>query len=581
LTSNGRAESSNATLSRWETILGDAHSELAEYDDALVHYERALGYAGEALPGSLGARALSLVGNLAGQMRLRLLRPAPGGLSPETRARSERIAHIRERLAERHFFRNETVAVLDETLAALNHAERCGAVAETISGYSALALGLGMSGMRASAHFYRSQALGLAEESGSSSAAARAFLLAAVYGYGTGEWGLTESCASRSLALYRELGDSARAPAPLTVQIFSALLRGEIARAEALLPDLDSATARDSTGQGRAWDLAAGVLIALIRGRVDRDAVDLLREAASSKLIRADRLLCLGIAASAYGWLGDGPRAWSVASDGLMVLKETGTVWGSYVYGVSGIVSVLIDAAPKSEENGRFAREAMRHARRATRASAVCRPQSFLMRGRLTHLSARPRRARRLWQKAAAAAERLGMRRDYGLALYEIGRATPPGDTLRSQYLLRAAENFRDARRAKRFAIDPRSFGVHSIGGAFGEAQDRDRRRRHGGACRGVRTDPHANASGSLRRHDLPNGLAAWRQGGERARRQAQLPHRRAWPACLVRLLRERLSPAERRLPRVGQAARTDDRQRRSGLSSSGRDDHRRRRSVQ
>jgi class 3 adenylate cyclase/tetratricopeptide (TPR) repeat protein len=442
LTSNERAESSNATLSRWETILGDAHSELAEYEDALVHYERALGYAGETLPGSLGARALSLVGNLAGQTRLRLLRPAAGGLSPETRARSERIAHIRERLAERHFFRNETIAVLDETLAALNHAERCGAVAETISGYSALALGLGMSGMRASAHFYRRRALGLAEESGSSSAAARAFLLAAVYGYGTGEWGLTESCASRSLALYRELGDSTRAPSPLTVQIFSALLRGEIARAEALLPDLDSATARDSTGQGKAWDLAAGVLIALIRGRVDRDAVDLLREAASSKLIRADRLLCLGIAASAYGWLGDGPRAWNVASDGLMVLKETGTVWGSYVYGVSGIVSVLIDAAPKSEENGRFAREAMRHARRATRASAVCRPQSLLMRGRLNYLSARPRRARRLWQKAAAAAERLGMRRDYGLALYEIGRTSPPGDALRPQYLLRAAEIF-------------------------------------------------------------------------------------------------------------------------------------------
>ena len=441
LTPNERAESSNATFLRWETILGDAHSELAEYDDALVHYERALGYAGETLPATFAARTLSLLGNLAGQMRLRLLQP-PVGLSQETRARSERIAHIRERLAERHFFRNETVAVLDETLAALNHAERCGAVAETISGYSALALGLGMSGMRAGGRFYRRQALSLAEESGSSSAAARAFLLAAVYGYGTGEWELTESCASRSLALYRELGDSDRTPAPLTVQIFSALLRGEIAHAEALLPDLDTATARDSTGQGRAWALAAGVLIGLIRGRVDYDAVDLLSEAATPKLVRADRLLCLGIAASAYRWLNDSQRAWSVASHGLTLLKETQTVWGSYVYGVSGIVSVLIDAAPKSEENARFAHEAMRHVRRATRASAVCRPQSFLLQGRLMHLSARPRQARRLWAKAAVAAERLGMRRDYGLALCEIGRTLPPGDRRRSQYVLRATEIF-------------------------------------------------------------------------------------------------------------------------------------------
>ena len=59
------------------------------------------------------------------------------------RRKLQRIAHIRERLAERHFFLNESLAVLDETLSALDLAERGGAATETISGYSALGLGLG------------------------------------------------------------------------------------------------------------------------------------------------------------------------------------------------------------------------------------------------------------------------------------------------------------------------------------------------------------------------------------------------------------------------------------------------------
>lgn len=122
----------------------------------------------------LRARARSLVRNLGEQLRLRLLPTTPGRLTEEARGRYERVARIRERLAERHFFRNESVAVLDETLAALNHAERCGAVAEMISGYSALALGLGMSGLRSGANYYRRQALGLAENSDRNSAAARA-----------------------------------------------------------------------------------------------------------------------------------------------------------------------------------------------------------------------------------------------------------------------------------------------------------------------------------------------------------------------------------------------------------------------
>ncbi len=431
----------------WESILGDALSELAEYEIAVAHYERALTFARERVVGTASERARSLLRNLGEQFRLRVLPISPGQLTGEERGRYERVAHIRERLAERHFFRNESVAVLDETLAALNHAERCGAVAEIISGYSALALGLGMSGLRRGANFYRRQALSLAEKSDPNPAAARAYLLAAVLGYGTGEWELTERCADRSLSLYRELGDPARTHAPLTVQLFSAILRGNIARAETLLVDLGAATALESTGQGKAWHLAAAALIGVLRGNVTIEDAERVDKAAAGDLVRADRLLCFGVAAAAYHRLKEWSQAVRAARDGLSILTETETVWGSYVYGVTGIVNVLLDpactaATPASDKISLGLQTVIGEARRATRASPVCQPQALLMRGRLAQLSGRPAKARRIWAKAAACAERLQMRREHGLALLEMGRLVRPRDGSTTKFLLRASEIF-------------------------------------------------------------------------------------------------------------------------------------------
>jgi hypothetical protein len=64
-----------------------------------------------------------------------------------------------------------------------------------------------MSGLRGVGRYYRSRALRVADEVGSLPATARAHLLAAVFGCGTGEWELTERCARHAAELYRKLGD--------------------------------------------------------------------------------------------------------------------------------------------------------------------------------------------------------------------------------------------------------------------------------------------------------------------------------------------------------------------------------------
>jgi adenylate cyclase len=451
LTEGAPIADSDARQSKWEEILGDANNELADYEEAFLHYARAMALMRQTSPRGRAGRLARVMTNVALQLRLRLWTTRGAKRSSMDRRKFQRTAHIRERLAERHFFLNESLAVLDETLSALNLAERFGAAAETISGYSALGLGLGMSGMHGAGRFYCSRALRVAGEVGSLPVTARAHLLAAVFGYGLGEWGFTERCARHALALYRQLGDRSRWHAPVTILAFSSILRGDLAAAEKLLSDLETMISSESTQQARAWHAAAVVLSNLMRSRTDPDQLRRLNDLTQVRLVRADRLLCLGILSSALLQRQETTDAMEAAERGLAVMQEVDVVWGSYVYGVVGVTEVLLAkwAEEKDRQDvGSFARSrallACRHAARVTRMSPVCRPQALLLLGRAALLSGKPAKAHRLWASAAKAAKKLQMPRELGLALYEIGQTKSRDDPERSSNLVRAADIFED-----------------------------------------------------------------------------------------------------------------------------------------
>ena len=98
---------SDARRSEWEEILGDANNELADYEEAFLHYARAMALMKETSPRWRAGRLARVTKNLALQIRLRLWNPRPDTHSTIDRRKLQRTAHIRERLAERHFFLNE------------------------------------------------------------------------------------------------------------------------------------------------------------------------------------------------------------------------------------------------------------------------------------------------------------------------------------------------------------------------------------------------------------------------------------------------------------------------------------------
>jgi hypothetical protein len=264
-----------------------------------------------------------------------------------------------------------------------------------------------------------------------------------------GEWEFTERCAQHALGLYRQLGDRSRWHAPLTILAFSSILRGDLSTAEKLLSDLETMISTESTHQARAWHAAAIVLFNLMRNRTEADQLRRLNELTQMRLVRADRLLCLGILSSAFLQRQEAKEALESAQRGLAVLREVDVVWGSYVYGVVGITEVLLARWAEEKDRRDFGSDARsqallacRHAARATRMSPVCRPQALLLRGRAALLSGKPGKAQRLWGDAAQAAKKLQMPRELGLALYEIGRTKSHDDPERSSNLIKAAHIF-------------------------------------------------------------------------------------------------------------------------------------------
>jgi class 3 adenylate cyclase/tetratricopeptide (TPR) repeat protein len=431
----------------WEVILGDAYHELSDYSNSSEHYGRAMRLLGHRLPDSKFAKLAALMQNLATQLSLWLFPRTRAYRSEQESADVERVSHIYEYLSEQYFFQNDSLAVLNGTLASLNLAEQCGAARETIRGYSALALGMGMSGLVGIACAYGSRATQLADQHGTLPEIARVQLVLGVLDYGLGKWESAERGAEQARQLYERLGDRKRAHNCETMAIFISLLRGEISRADSRLKELLTKISDDSPPQVRAWSLSAGVLIDHSLARGDAARLEELRSLVGNNLIRTDQLLCVGTCALGYSELADADRALELAESGLAILRECGVVWGGYVYGAAGIADVLLNhwqrgsgAVPASIQNQ--ARQACRELSRLARSSPLCRPYDFLMKGRLLLLTGQRSKALDCWKRAATAAELLQMPRERARALYEIGKALNETASDRTGHLEQAAAIF-------------------------------------------------------------------------------------------------------------------------------------------
>jgi len=428
----------NGRRAAWEVILGDAYHELSDYENSAEHYSRAMQLLGRRLPGNKAQKIGALMYNGSVQLASAILPRRTRRLAQDRQADVQRVSHIYEYLSEQYFFQNDSLAVLNGTLASLNLAEQCGAVPETIRGYSALALGMAMSGVVRVARSYGKRAQLLAEDYGSLPEMARVRLVLGVLSYGLGEWDEAEQHAEEAKRLYERLGDRKRAHNSETMAVFITILRGDIARADARVGKLLSEMSDDWPAQVRAWTLSSRVLIDTIVGQASTEHLNGLNALAGAKLIRTDQLLCLGVAATAFFQRQENDRALELAERGLAVLRECDVVWGGYVFGAAGIADVFLGccervsgSVPADLESR--ARLACKQLSRLARTSPICRPYALFMQGRASAVAGQTAAARSQWERAAAAAGILQMPREQASAIYEIGKSCSGDDPNRGR----------------------------------------------------------------------------------------------------------------------------------------------------
>ena len=398
---------------RWSAMLADAHQELFEYEAAATYFKEALALLSWPVPRTGIGLAWRITHEVATQLRLRVAVPAT------PRGERHRIAaHIYERLAEIAYFDSRTLELLFGTLASLNRAEEAASLRETVDGYAALSIGLSAAGLRRLAGFYNRRSLELAARAGAISDIAYAHLVNMVYSAALGRWDAVEQSGERAAALFLSLGGATRWQQVQATLCFARFTRGAADLAAPILAELETAIREgDTPAQVSAWVAAATININAAQGRFEPASADSARRLAGDPAVhRADRLLCLGLAALVELRCGNTAAALELADQGLVTVTQSEPTAWHLTSALCGLAETFLAAAERVGLPGRRretlelkARAACAALRRYSRRIPVAEPSALLMGARYAALAGRPASARRCRARALRAALRYDM----------------------------------------------------------------------------------------------------------------------------------------------------------------------------
>jgi adenylate cyclase len=419
---------------RWSAMLADAYQELFDYETASKYFREALTLLSWPAPKSGIGLVWQIAGEAATQLRLRLVS------STEGNDRSRFASHIYERLAEIAYFDNRKLELLYGTLASLNRAEEAASTREIVDGYAALSIGLSAAGLRGLAGFYNRRSLQLAETAVAISDIAYAHLVNMVFCAGLGRWDEVEQSAERAAALFLSLGGATSWQQVRATLCFARFTRGAVDLAAPVLAELKTAIEdRDAPAQVRTWIIAAAINIDAAHGRFDPELAERACQLAGDPFVhRADRLLCLGLAALVRLRCGNIAAAFELADQALRTLTQSEPMAWHLTSGLSGLAETFLQAAEHGHTGVHDqpmitakARAACAALRRYSRRIPVAEPRAHLMCARYAAVSGHHVRARRSQVRALRAAERYNMVEDGRLAIEWLGdvpaRSSPAG----------------------------------------------------------------------------------------------------------------------------------------------------------
>jgi tetratricopeptide (TPR) repeat protein len=442
------------TRARWERLLGEAYFRLGKAPEAREHLRRALALMGEPVPTTSGKLLTSLAGQLARQAVHRLV---PGGFvgraSGERREILLEAARAHETLALVAYVAMEKVPCLDGNLRGLNLAEAAGPSPELAHSYAMVGLLAGAVGQAGLADGYFRRALDVGERVGDRFSLGRVWMTKGLHEVGQGRWAETRAAFDQARRLFESLGDHRWRETTVLGWGLLEYLRGEYAAALARFADGFASAHQRGDPQSQAWGMSGEASARLLLGQVDR-ALSVLDELEARTPIRsalasdpAAELNVLANRALAYAWRGERELAMAALEVAARQSEQhPPSTWFAVIgYGQIAEVGLLqwetADSA-KPEERERAAAMTSRARARLqqfARLFPIGLPRMWLSEGSYRWLAGNTASAHKAWQKGLAAAERLEMPYEQGVAHYEIGRHLSD-DVGRHRHLAHARE---------------------------------------------------------------------------------------------------------------------------------------------
>lgn len=406
---------SDAQRSQFAFLRGEALHALARFSEAESHFKECMGLNGIERPQTPLRMRVSTLGQVGRQAAHRLgLMRTPHNEAMRQRERLSALLHTR--LAEHAYFMCRSAELEHDTLAALNQAEKVGAVSETIGGYGALAIGLGTTRLYALGRYYRQRAIDESKRVGDLRDQGFARLYGGVYSLHTCDWDDARTHLQEGAKVFERLGDRFRRQSCRSLLSNIATAMGEYRDSRAILSEFGPDAEAAWTVSVRVWLLAGMTTLDMFEGRPPAAAVRRMAFARELGLHPAEGYLCDGMTAAALLRSGDVEGARRIAGKALQNMLDAFCTMGSAWNSVTAVAEVFLELLERSQRHG--GRDQALHARAAEACRAVsayaartriCRPRALVLEGRLALAEKRNGRAVAQFQRGLGWARRLRM----------------------------------------------------------------------------------------------------------------------------------------------------------------------------
>jgi class 3 adenylate cyclase/tetratricopeptide (TPR) repeat protein len=406
---------------RWHRQIGEAYHHLgllAQSREWLSQATRIFGYP---VPNEHRLRALALPGSAIRQVWRRLLRSGRAPRENVDAASLLEAIHAYNQLAEIAYFANDLLTSVFCCIHGLNLAEALGPSPKLAEMYASMMIVTSAIPPLALGRMYfrlTEKALSGFDQP-ATQACVREFM--GIYLSGLGMFREAREHLAAACDVFLLYGNGRRLEECLTNFVYSHLHRGELAEAEEMLSRLRRSAQRREDAQTTGWArMLQAELLLPIRG--PDAALAALGENETPGWDALTRAAFHAISAQALFRLGRIEAARERAATALEQLAGTPPVSYTTILYVSYLVEVCLElfahalgaGAPTAELRIQ-ARRACGVMRRFGRAFPVGLPRAHLWEGRGQWLLGRKKAADRSWQKALAASQSLGMKRDLAL----------------------------------------------------------------------------------------------------------------------------------------------------------------------